>query len=130
MSVLESASRMGFEGIISKELRAPYRSGRAGSWLKIKSRAGQEVIIGGWTQEGAKLRSLIAGVHRGKKLFHVGRVGTGFSERVMRERAAQAESGRKRQESLRRRHQPAQGSQHALGAARTGGRDRIRRLDR
>jgi bifunctional non-homologous end joining protein LigD len=84
-SVLESASRMGFEGIISKELRAPYRSERAGSWLKIKSRAGQEVIIGGWTQEGAKLRSLIAGVHRGKKLVPVGRVGTGFSERVMRE---------------------------------------------
>jgi bifunctional non-homologous end joining protein LigD len=84
-SVLESASRMGFEGIISKELRASYRSERAGSWLKIKSRTGQEVIIGGWTQEGAKLRSLIAGVHRGKKLVPVGRVGTGFSERVMRE---------------------------------------------
>jgi len=76
---------MGFEGIVSKELRAPYRSGRAGSWVKIKTRTGQEVIIGGWTQEGAKLRSLIAGVHRGKKLVPVGRVGTGFSEAVMRE---------------------------------------------
>jgi bifunctional non-homologous end joining protein LigD len=84
-SVLESATRMGFEGIISKELRAPYRSERSGSWVKTKSRAGHEVIIGGWTQEGAKLRSLIAGVHRGKKLVPVGRVGTGFSERVMRE---------------------------------------------
>ena len=28
------------------------------------------------------------------------------------------------------RRQPAQGSQHALGAARAGGRDRVRRLDR
>jgi bifunctional non-homologous end joining protein LigD len=84
-SVLESATRMGFEGIVSKELAAPYRSGRVGSWVKAKSRAGQEVVIGGWTQEGAKLRSLIAGVHRGKKLVHVGRVGTGFSETVMRQ---------------------------------------------
>jgi bifunctional non-homologous end joining protein LigD len=84
-SVLTSASRMGFEGIISKELRAPYRSNRVGSWVKTKERTGQEVVIGGWTQEGAKLRSLIAGVHRGKKLVPVGRVGTGFSERVMRE---------------------------------------------
>jgi bifunctional non-homologous end joining protein LigD len=41
-------------------------------------------VIGGWTQEGTKLRSLIAGVHRGKKLVPVGRVGTGFSEAVMR----------------------------------------------
>jgi len=83
--VLESASRMGFEGIVSKQLGAPYRSGRGGSWVKAKSRTGQEVIIGGWTQEGAKLRSLIAGVHRGRKLVHVGRVGTGFSESVMRQ---------------------------------------------
>jgi len=84
-AVLESACRMHFEGIVSKELAAPYRSGRIGSWIKAKCRAGQEVVIGGWTQEGRKLRSLIAGVHRGQKLVHVGRVGTGFSERVMRE---------------------------------------------
>jgi bifunctional non-homologous end joining protein LigD len=84
-AVLESACRMHFEGIVSKELAAPYRSGRVGSWVKAKCRAGQEVVIGGWTQEGRKLRSLIAGVHRGHKLVHVGRVGTGFSERVMRE---------------------------------------------
>jgi bifunctional non-homologous end joining protein LigD len=84
-AVLESACRMHFEGIVSKELAAPYRSGRVGSWVKAKCRAGQEVVIGGWTQEGRKLRSLIAGVHRGRKLVHVGRVGTGFSEKTMRE---------------------------------------------
>ncbi len=84
-TVLRSASKMGFEGIVSKELAAPYRDGRSGSWLKIKDRAGQEVIIGGWTQEGKKLRSLIAAVHRGTKLVPVGRVGTGFSEAVMRD---------------------------------------------
>src|SRR5262249_11232733 len=84
-AVLESACRMHFEGIVSKETPAPYRSGRGGSWLKAKCRAGQEVVIGGWTQEGRKLRPLIAGVPRGQELVHVGRVGTGFSERVMRE---------------------------------------------
>jgi len=79
---------MGLEGIISKRGDAPYESTRSNTWLKAKCRAGEEVIIGGWTQEGMKLRSLIVGVHRGKgkntKLVPVGRVGTGYSEAVMR----------------------------------------------
>jgi len=87
-AVLDSACRMHLEGIVSKELDAPYRSGRGGGWVKSKCRAGHEVVIGGWTSEGARLRSLLAGVHRGhgkdQKLVYVGRVGTGFSEAVMR----------------------------------------------
>ncbi|MBS0546393.1 MAG: DNA ligase D [Proteobacteria bacterium] len=88
-AVLQSACKMHLEGIVSKELGAPYKSGRHGTWTKAKCRAGHEVVIGGWTQEGRKLRSLLAGVHRkvdggGDKLVYVGRVGTGFSEKVMR----------------------------------------------
>jgi bifunctional non-homologous end joining protein LigD len=87
-TVLQSACRMHFEGIVSKQLDAPYRSGRPGSWTKAKCHHGQEVIVGGWAMTGAKLRSLLAGVHRGQgkmsKLVYVGRVGTGFSEAVMR----------------------------------------------
>jgi bifunctional non-homologous end joining protein LigD len=82
--VLASACGMGLEGIISKRSDAPYQSTRSSDWTKSKCRGGQEVIIGGWTQEGTKLRSLIVGVHRGEKLVPVGRVGTGFSEAVMR----------------------------------------------
>jgi len=82
--VLASACQMGLEGIISKRADAAYESTRSSDWTKAKCRGGQEVIIGGWTQEGPKLRSLIVGVHRSKKLVPVGRVGTGFSEAVMR----------------------------------------------
>jgi bifunctional non-homologous end joining protein LigD len=84
-AVLQSACKMHLEGIVSKELDAPYTSGRGGGWVKAKCRAGHEVVIGGWTGEGKKLRSLLAGVHRGDKLVYVGRVGTGFSEKVMRD---------------------------------------------
>jgi bifunctional non-homologous end joining protein LigD len=77
-AVLQSACRMHLEGIVSKELDAPYHSGRVSSWVKTKCRAGHEVVIGGWTSEGKRLRSLLAGVHKGKKLVYVGRVGTGF----------------------------------------------------
>jgi bifunctional non-homologous end joining protein LigD len=83
-AVLQSACRMHLEGIVSKELDAPYRSGRVGSWVKTKCRAGHEVVIGGWTSEGKRLRSLLVGVHKGKKLVYVGRVGTGFGEATVR----------------------------------------------
>jgi bifunctional non-homologous end joining protein LigD len=78
-AILESACRISLEGIVSKQLDAPYRSGRTGSWVKSKCRVGQEVVIGGWTSEGTQLRSLIAGVYKDGRLIPVGRVGTGFN---------------------------------------------------
>ena len=77
-AVLQSACRMNLEGIISKRLDSKYRPGRGGDWVKAKCRAGHEVVIGGWTQQAGQLRSLLVGVHRGKHLVYVGRVGTGF----------------------------------------------------
>ncbi|MGO9945775.1 MAG: DNA ligase D [Steroidobacteraceae bacterium] len=77
-----SACKMGLEGIVSKKLDAPYRSDRSGSWTKAKCRAGQEVVIGGWTSEGGSVRSLLAGVYRGGELTYVGRVGTGYGRTV------------------------------------------------
>jgi bifunctional non-homologous end joining protein LigD len=77
-AVLLSACKLDLEGIISKRLDAPYRSGRGETWTKAKCRAGHEVVIGGYTTTGAAFRSLIAGVMRDGKLVHVGRIGTGF----------------------------------------------------
>ena len=80
--VFASACKMGLEGIVSKLLDAPYRSGRTGSWTKAKCRAGQEVVIGGWTTEAGTVRSLLAGVYRDKKFLYVGRIGTGYGRAV------------------------------------------------
>jgi bifunctional non-homologous end joining protein LigD len=77
-AVLKSACRMHLEGIVSKRLDAPYRSGRGNGWTKAKCRAGHEVVIGGWSETNGKFRSLLVGVHRGKQLIYVGRVGTGY----------------------------------------------------
>ncbi|CAN5903747.1 DNA ligase D [soil metagenome] len=77
-AVLQSACRMDLEGIISKRIDAPYRSGRSDTWAKSKCRQGHEVVIGGWTTTGDAFRSLIAGVYRDGHLAHVGRIGTGF----------------------------------------------------
>ena len=77
-AILQSACRMSLEGIVSKKLSAPYRSGRGDAWTKAKCRAGHEVVIGGWSETNGKFRSLLVGVNRGKHLIYVGRVGTGY----------------------------------------------------
>jgi bifunctional non-homologous end joining protein LigD len=82
--VLASAKKLKLEGIVSKKLSAPYRSGRSESWTKIKSRAGQEVVLGGWKTTQGKFRSLMAGLHRDGHLVFVGIIGTGFGQDTVR----------------------------------------------
>ena len=77
--LLEAARRLGFEGIVSKRLGSPYRSGRTESWVKSKLRPRQELVICGWSGDRRTLRSLVVGVHRRGTLVHCGRVGTGFT---------------------------------------------------
>ncbi len=83
-AVWQSACRLELEGIVSKRLDAAYRSGRGENWLKAKCRGGQEVVIGGWTGEKGRMRSLLVGMHREGKLVYVGRVGTGFGSETVR----------------------------------------------
>jgi bifunctional non-homologous end joining protein LigD len=88
-AVLESACRMDLEGVISKKLDAPYSAGRSTTWLKSKCRGRDEVVIGGWTSEGSRFRSLIVGVadtdaKQGKGLRHLGRVGTGYGQPLLK----------------------------------------------
>ena len=83
-TVLESAKRLSLEGIISKKLESPYRSGRSDNWTKTKCREGQEVVLGGWKTTGGKFRSLMAGVYRDGDLVFVGMVGTGFGQDTVR----------------------------------------------
>jgi bifunctional non-homologous end joining protein LigD len=78
-TILESACRCGLEGIVSKRLDAPYRSGRNGTWTKVKCRGGQEVVIGGWWGGKTKLRALVIGAFWGPDFVYLGRVGTGFN---------------------------------------------------
>ncbi|MBR1151918.1 DNA ligase D [Bradyrhizobium sp. JYMT SZCCT0428] len=83
-SILEAANKLALEGIISKKLDAPYRSGRSESWTKSKTRAGHEVVLGGWKTTNGKFRSLMAGVYRDGHLAFVGLVGTGFGADTVR----------------------------------------------
>ena len=79
----------GLEGMLAKDASSPYQTGRrSASWLKIKSEQRQEAVIGGFTDPGGGRKhfgALLLGVYKDKRLVYVGHVGTGFSEKRLRE---------------------------------------------
>lgn len=90
VDLYERARKMGFEGIVAKQKGTPYIFGkRAPFWLKIKEAKTVDAVICGLTLgEGKRAQyfgSLVLGLYRDGELVHVGNVGTGFSEREMKE---------------------------------------------
>jgi bifunctional non-homologous end joining protein LigD len=88
--ILESARELGLEGIMAKRVDGRYVSGeRSRSWLKLKFERTQEVVVGGWRPgKGSRqnsVGSLLVGIPDGVKLRYVGRVGSGFSDRELKE---------------------------------------------
>ncbi|HMA54945.1 MAG TPA: non-homologous end-joining DNA ligase, partial [Acidobacteriota bacterium] len=84
-----AAEKNGLEGVMAKDLSSPYRSGvRSREWLKIKAHKGQEAVICGFTQPRAARKyfgALILGAFRKGKLVYIGYVGTGFTERALKD---------------------------------------------
>ncbi|MBN8508561.1 MAG: DNA ligase D [Burkholderiales bacterium] len=82
-AILESARRMGLEGVIAKRKDAPYESRRTETWLKLKNKRRQEFVIAGYTDRAsgeAEVGSLLLGVHdEQQRLAYVGNVGTGWT---------------------------------------------------
>ncbi len=80
---LEISAELGLEGIIGKRRTSVYRPGtRSRTWLKVKHRASQEVLVVGWRPglNGRGIGSLLIGVHDdGGTLAYAGRVGSGLT---------------------------------------------------
>ncbi len=79
-AMFKNACALGLEGVISKRMDAPYRSGRGESWIKVKCVTRGTFIVVGFTPEG---KGLVAALHlarkEGRELVYVGKVGTGWS---------------------------------------------------
>jgi bifunctional non-homologous end joining protein LigD len=88
-----AAERMGLEGIIAKKADSAYTSDlRSKEWLKVKVQRRQEVVIAGYTQNegtGKSFSALVLGVYKNGELQFVGKVGTGFSDKLQKEMMAQ-----------------------------------------
>ena len=90
-AVWEASRKQGLEGIIAKRLDSRYYAGkRSDCWWKVKNIRTQEVVIGGWKPgEGRRkgaIGSLLLGVPNDDGgLDYVGHVGTGFTDKMLRE---------------------------------------------
>lgn len=82
----ERACREGWEGVIAKRDDSPYEHRRSKHWLKMKCEASQELVIGGFTEpRGSRvgLGALLVGYFEGEAFRFAGRVGTGFTTRLL-----------------------------------------------
>jgi len=79
---LHEACRNNEEGVIGKLLSSRYAQRRTKAWIKLKCAAGQEFVVGGFTEpQGSRtgFGALLLGYFEGDRLIYCGKVGTGFS---------------------------------------------------
>jgi ATP-dependent DNA ligase len=83
----QKAGKLGFEGVVSKTINAPYAPGNRGLWRKSKCLNRQEFVVVGWTDpEGSRphLGALLLGYYTdGGRLIYAGRVGTGMQDKML-----------------------------------------------
>jgi bifunctional non-homologous end joining protein LigD len=76
------ACKLGWEGIVSKNAEAPYRSDRNEGWLKIKCVQKGKFPVIGFVKDPSGVAALYLGKREGKDLVYMGKVGTGWSRTV------------------------------------------------
>ena len=99
-AILESARRMGLEGVMAKRKDAAYESKRTETWLKLKNKLRQEFVVAGYTNRSsgeAEIGALLLAVHDAPRhprgggdpglsndntLRYVGNVGTGWDAKT------------------------------------------------
>jgi bifunctional non-homologous end joining protein LigD len=87
--LLDRACSSRWEGLVAKRVHSAYQSGRSPDWQKLKCTASQELVIGGWTEPTRSrvgLGALLVGYYDdGTRLRYAGKVGTGFTNRLLRQ---------------------------------------------
>ncbi|MBY0610853.1 MAG: DNA ligase D [Beijerinckiaceae bacterium] len=80
-AIYRKAIAGGAEGLVSKRATSRYRSGRDGSWIKVKAVGRDDFLIVGWipSEKDRAFSALMLAIETDDGLHYVGRVGTGFS---------------------------------------------------
>jgi bifunctional non-homologous end joining protein LigD len=80
--MFEHAAKLNWEGIVSKNADASYRSDRNEAWLKIKTVQNGKFPVIGFVKDPTGVAALYLGKKEGKDLVYMGKVGTGWSRTV------------------------------------------------
>lgn len=87
-SILDSACRLGLEGLIGKRADSLYVERRSADWIKLKCKRRQEFVILGLTPPKGSRRhfgALLLGLHDDQgELRYAGKVGTGFDAATLK----------------------------------------------
>jgi ATP-dependent DNA ligase len=76
----------GWEGVMAKRIDSVYEHKRSKQWLKMKCDAGQEFVVGGFTEpSGARagFGALLIGYYDGDDFVYAGKLGTGFNTQLL-----------------------------------------------
>jgi len=93
-ALLSGVAGLGMEGIVGKKSDSPYRAGRCADWIKVRlDRTGDFAVVGYSRPEGSRagFGALHLACWKGGGLVYAGRVGTGFTEKELREVRARLE---------------------------------------
>jgi bifunctional non-homologous end joining protein LigD len=85
--LLTRVRTLSLEGLIGKRTGSKYDSKRSGVWIKIKLYQQGSFVVGGYTLPGGErkhLGALLVGIYQGGKLRFAGRIGTGFTEKLLK----------------------------------------------
>jgi bifunctional non-homologous end joining protein LigD len=86
LAAFQIAKANGYEGLVAKDLTAPYIQGRSRKWLKCKVHHEDEFVIAGYTRPaGSRMHfgALLVGAYHRGQLHYVGKVGTGFTRALL-----------------------------------------------
>ncbi len=87
-AAFDAAVGEGFEGIVSKRGDAGYRAGRGKDWLKIRTLDTEEFAVVGYTPPKGRREgfgSLLLARREGSGWAYAGKVGTGFSDALLKD---------------------------------------------
>jgi bifunctional non-homologous end joining protein LigD len=95
-AAFELARERGLEGVVAKDPASTYETGkRSMAWRKVKVRAEEEFVIGGYTAPAgarAHFGAILVGAFDGDRLRYAGKVGTGFTGKTLVELAGRFRS--------------------------------------
>ena len=90
----ERACAEGWEGVIAKRRDSRYEHRRSPAWVKMKCEAGQELVVGGFTDpQGSRvgLGALLVGYFDKDDFVFAGKLGTGFDTKLLLDLRARLE---------------------------------------
>jgi bifunctional non-homologous end joining protein LigD len=80
--MFEHSAKLDWEGIVSKNPAAPYRSDRNEGWIKVKTAKRGTFPVIGFLKDPTGVAALYLGRYESGQLVYMGKVGTGWSRAV------------------------------------------------